>query len=223
MAFFILECQGARRAQQTGRPHCFEILLRTGSLQMAAPDEYIASDWLQALVQAASGLFEMQDKHKTLGCTLIMTSNHLITLREDFSSPLRRVLPNAQPIAMSPPSSVKENVDPNLFINQGLTRKMSSSTILDTSSEVSSIKSNPSTPTKGCRSISTISTPTKVAPSNKKLTSSYLDDGKSHTNMSSFYGKYSGVEILTCATIAEMTSIKIPGNQNSWWCMLVCS
>lgn len=218
------ECQGARRAQSTGRPHCFEILLRTGSLQMAAPDEYIASDWLQALVQAASGLFEMQEKHKTLGCTLIMTSNHLITLREDFSSPLRRVLPNSQPIAMSPPTSVKENVDPNLFMNQGITRKMSSSTILDTSSEVSSIKSNPSTPSKGCRSLSTISTPTKVAPgaSNKKSIGNFLDDGKSHTNMSSFYGKNSGIEILTCATLEEMTSIKIPGDSNTWWCMLVC-
>ncbi|CAO1401335.1 unnamed protein product [Diamesa hyperborea] len=88
----IKECQGARRCLHTNRPHCFEILLRTGSLQLAAPDEYVASDWLQSLVQSASGLFEMQERHKTLGCTLIMTSNHLITLREDFSSPLRRTV-----------------------------------------------------------------------------------------------------------------------------------
>lgn len=33
----------------------------------------------------------MQEKHKTLGCTLVVTQNHLITLREDFSSPLRKV------------------------------------------------------------------------------------------------------------------------------------
>lgn len=218
------ECQGARRAVNTGRPHCFEILLRTGSLQLAASDEYSCSDWLQALVQAASGLFEMQDKHKTLGCTLIMTSNHLITLREDFSSPLRRVLSNTQPIAMSP-SSLRENVESSSYQNQNpvMQRKLSNSTILDTSSEVSSIKSNPSTPTRGCRSISTISTPTKIGGSSmhKKSIASYLDDGKSHTNMSSFYGKNSGIEILTCATIDEMISIKIPADENSWWCTLV--
>lgn len=215
------ECQGARRAVNTGRPHCFEILLRTGALQLAASDEYSCSDWLQALVQAASGLFEMQDKHKTLGCTLVMTSNHLITLREDFSSPLRRVLPNAQPIAMSPSSSTRENLEASSYQNPIITRKMSNSTILDTSSEVSSIKSNPSTPTR-CRSISTISTPTKIGTSmHKKSIGSYLDDGKSHTNMSSFYGKNSGIEVLTCASIDEMISIKIPGDENSWWCTLV--
>jgi len=30
------------------------------------------------------------ERHKTLGCTLIVTENHLITLREDFSAPLRQ-------------------------------------------------------------------------------------------------------------------------------------
>ena len=76
------ECQGARRCVTSTRPHCFEILLRTGSMQMAAPDEYVASDWLQSVIQAASGYFEMEERQKTLGCTLIMTENHLITLRE---------------------------------------------------------------------------------------------------------------------------------------------
>lgn len=32
-----------------------------------------------------------EEKHKTLGCTLIVTDNHLITLREDFSAPLRKI------------------------------------------------------------------------------------------------------------------------------------
>lgn len=91
MVISLSECKGARRASNSPRPHCFEILLKTGFLQLAAPDEYVASDWLQALVQSASGLFEMQEKHKTLGCTLVITSNHLITLREDFSAPLRRL------------------------------------------------------------------------------------------------------------------------------------
>lgn len=33
----------------------------------------------------------MQDKHKTLGCTLVVTQHHLITLREDFSAPLKQI------------------------------------------------------------------------------------------------------------------------------------
>lgn len=91
MVISLAECKGARRATHSPRPHCFEIMLKTGFLQLAAPDEYVASDWLQALIQSASGLYEMQEKHKTLGCTLVITSNHLITLREDFSAPLRRL------------------------------------------------------------------------------------------------------------------------------------
>ena len=55
-AVTLAECQGARRSLNSGRPYCFELLLRTGALQLAAPDEYVASDWLQALVQAASGV-----------------------------------------------------------------------------------------------------------------------------------------------------------------------
>lgn len=91
MVIALTECKGARRAVHSTRPHCFEILLKTGTLQLAAPDEYVASEWLQTLVQSASGLFELQERHKTLGCTLVITSNHMITLREDFSSPLRRL------------------------------------------------------------------------------------------------------------------------------------
>lgn len=32
----------------------------------------------------------MQAKHKTLGCTLVVTQNYLVTLREDFTAPLRQ-------------------------------------------------------------------------------------------------------------------------------------
>lgn len=91
MVIALTECKGARRAVGAARPHCFEIMLKTGVLQLAAPDEYVASEWLISVVQSASGLYENQERHKTLGCTLIVTSNHLITLREDFSSPLRRL------------------------------------------------------------------------------------------------------------------------------------
>lgn len=219
------ECQGARRALNTGRPHTFELLLRTGSLQLAAPDEYVASEWLQALVQAASGLFEMQDRHKSLGCTLIMTNNHLITLREDFSSPLRRnssITPSTSTI-LSPPS--KENIDPNL------SKKLYNSTpaaarLMDDCSEISSIRSIPSTPSRQFSdrksNNSNISTPTKIGSMGKSASTMMMfNEDKSHTNMTSFYGKNSGVEILTCAAIDDMLSIKMPSDSNELWCIVV--
>lgn len=49
-------CLGAHRTPQSKRPHTFELVLSGGGLEMAAPDEYVASDWLQLLVQAASGV-----------------------------------------------------------------------------------------------------------------------------------------------------------------------
>lgn len=217
-AVALAECQGARRALNTGRPHCFELLLRTGSLQLAAPDEYVASEWLQALVQAASGLFEMQDRHKTLGCTLIMTNNHLITLREDFSAPLRRLTPQS-----SATNLLKENVDPNLsaMVAAGNVKKCLPP-LFDNMSEISSIRSSNSTPSKQCsdrKSSSSLSTPTKMTTST--ITRQQSTEEKSYTNMTSFYGKNSGVEILTCAAIDEMISVKIPVNGNELWCILV--
>ncbi|XP_063708869.1 LOW QUALITY PROTEIN: uncharacterized protein LOC134837424 [Culicoides brevitarsis] len=216
------ECQGARRALNTGRPHTFELLLRTGSLQLAAPDEYVASEWLQALVQAASGLFEMQDRHKSLGCTLIMTNNHLITLREDFSSPLRRNSNTISPssTALSPP--LKENVDPNLAkkLQQAATARL---TFDDCHSEISSIRSTPSRNFSDRKSNhSNISTPTKQSSIGKSTSTMMFcgDDSKSHTNMTSFYGKNSGVEILTCAAIDDMVSIKVPSDSNELWAIV---
>lgn len=56
-AMALAECQGARRAVKAQRPHCFEIILKNKMLlQLAAPDEYVASEWLQALLQSASGV-----------------------------------------------------------------------------------------------------------------------------------------------------------------------
>ncbi|XP_065091033.1 uncharacterized protein LOC135711990 isoform X2 [Ochlerotatus camptorhynchus] len=248
-AVTLAECQGARRSLNSGRPYCFELLLRTGALQLAAPDEYVASDWLQALVQAASGiasskqLFELQERRKTLGCTLIMTSNHLLTLREDFSAPLRRNNVSSSANSSIMVSPAKENVNPNAQQpSSQQQRKLSNSNMLDTCSEISSIRSTGSTPTRfnsDRRSNSTTSTPTKNAMllqgggtshHNSPTRSSHrrrssvegmmLGDERSHTNMSSFYGKNSGVEVLTCASIDEMTAVKIPAVSSSWWCIL---
>ena len=50
-------CRGCRRIPHDLRPHTFEILFGPRrSFQFAAADEYEASDWLQAFVQAASGV-----------------------------------------------------------------------------------------------------------------------------------------------------------------------
>lgn len=49
-------CQGARRINHYPRPHTFQIIVEGKPLFLAAPDEYVASEWLQALVHAASGV-----------------------------------------------------------------------------------------------------------------------------------------------------------------------
>ncbi|XP_053667643.1 uncharacterized protein LOC128717992 [Anopheles marshallii] len=280
-AVALAECQGARRSMNSGRPYCFELLLRTGALQLAAPDEYVASDWLQALVQAASGvsdtctvaskLFEMQERRRTLGCTLIMTSNHLLTLREDFSAPLRRntsystVGEISNPslasngsmqlqLALSSPS--KENINPNAT-RRKISNVSSNNGGQDNYSEISSVRSNCSTPTRTNMAgqvinadrrsnASSTSTPTRGSimqqqqqqlngsPARSLPRASTLVSGpssladffagsaeeKSYTNMSSFYGKNSGVEVLTCASIDEMSAVKIPAVSSNWWCIL---
>lgn len=150
LVFPLYDCKGARRSTSSNRPHCFELLLVDGFLQLAAPDEYVASDWLQALVQAASGvsrptlsfpyvyktihiynpqLFEMQERNKALGCTLVLTSNHLITLREDFTAPLRRINTHPKAAALSLSTPKKAPLDNSL-------RKLSASTLNDTFNDV---------------------------------------------------------------------------------------
>lgn len=217
-AMALAECQGARRSLKAGRPHCFEILLRNQLLQLAAPDEYVASEWLQALLQSASGLFEMQEKHKTLGCSLVVTQNHLITLREDFSAPLRQI--NKSPNKVSNLQDKKNSPIKELF----------EGSVNDTSSIISSAMSTPTRNT-GRSNSSLNSTPTRIsqtsqstittttATSSKQQRSSFEEE-RSSTNMSSVYGKNSGIEILTCADIKEMTGIKIPSHNDTWWCIL---
>lgn len=73
-----------------------------------------------------------------------MTSNHLLTLREDFSAPLRRSTgagghSSANSSLMLSPA--KENVNPNAQLPGGASRKLSNSNVLDTSSEVTATPS----------------------------------------------------------------------------------
>ncbi|EDW59671.2 uncharacterized protein prd1 isoform X2 [Drosophila virilis] len=203
-AMALAECQGARRAIKSARPHCFEIMLKGELLQMAAPDEYVASEWLQALLQSASGLFELQERHKALGCTLIVTQNHLITLREDFAAPLRQL--NKEP--ESPPAAAE---------NKQQLREEDMLCIFETSSLLSSTMSTPTRGTqRSCSSLN--STPTKNSlDASKALPKTVSGQAQS---MSSVYGKNSGLEILTCADIKAMTGIKIPSHSETWWCIL---
>ncbi len=44
----------------------------------------MASEWLQSFVQSASGLFDCSEKKDPLPCSLIVTSKHLVTMKEVF-------------------------------------------------------------------------------------------------------------------------------------------
>ncbi|BFF89006.1 uncharacterized protein DMAD_07859 [Drosophila madeirensis] len=203
-AMALAECQGARRTLKSERPHCFEIMLKGELLQMAAPDEYVASEWLQALLQSATGHLIPQEKHKTLGCTLIVTENHLITLREDFSSPLRPL--NHQ---------VDTNVVPQ---TKQLLCEEELLSVFETSSLMGSTMS---TPTRGTqRSFSSLSsTPTKNG-NDPEIPKENSSPPGSSQRMSSVYGKNSGLAILTCGDIKAMTGIKITSRTETWWCIL---
>lgn len=77
-------CNGAHRTPAKPRPHTFELLTDTESLEFAASDEYEASEWLQSLVQAASGMQLVDDLPQTTACSLVITTDHLVTVRESF-------------------------------------------------------------------------------------------------------------------------------------------
>ncbi|CAG2056471.1 unnamed protein product, partial [Timema podura] len=89
-------CCGCRRIPNAQRPHTFEILIGPRrSFQFAAADEYEASDWLQAFVQSASGVYEMEHV-ETVPCTLLVTSHRILTCKEQFPSGPMHVLSCAQ-------------------------------------------------------------------------------------------------------------------------------
>ncbi|XP_017011768.2 uncharacterized protein prd1 [Drosophila takahashii] len=203
-AMALAECQGAQRTVKSERPHCFEITLKGELLQMAAPDEYVASEWLQALLQSASGLVVQDEKHKTLGCTLIVTENHLITLREDFSAPLRQISQQVDGNAVAPEN--KEVLLEEDMLSVFETSSLMGSTI--------------STPTRTQHSYSSLSsTPTKQTNEPPASKENATSPGKSQ-RMTSVYGKNSGLAILTCADIKAMTGIKITSRSETWWCIL---
>ncbi|XP_050341084.1 uncharacterized protein LOC126767648 isoform X2 [Bactrocera neohumeralis] len=243
-AVALAECQGARRSLKAGRPHCFEIILKGQLLQLAAPDEYVASEWLQALLQTASGLFEMQEKHKTLGCTLVVTQHHLITLREDFSAPLKQIKPdaeNTQNVASSGKDFIAR-VNDECSLTAGETGSLLSSAMsTPTRFAPRSCSSVNSTPTKlsqlsqsttTCGDHTTHSTSTNATTTNATSLATTTNYSRQmptecakqtetrYSNMYSVYGKDSGLEILTCADIKEMTGIKIPSHNDTWWCVL---
>lgn len=77
-------CQGASRVYNCPRPHTFQLIVGSVNLHLAAPDEYVASEWLQALVHAASGTNNHREKVVAQSCSLLMTSEHILTVREAF-------------------------------------------------------------------------------------------------------------------------------------------
>ncbi|XP_026465144.1 uncharacterized protein LOC113367779 [Ctenocephalides felis] len=65
-------------------------------LQLAASDEQSASDWLQALIQASSGVFDFPESKPAKASTLLLTSKHIVLVRESFDNllPLKTTLQN---------------------------------------------------------------------------------------------------------------------------------
>lgn len=82
-------CQGARRLANSPRPHTFQLMLDGKMLLLAAPDEYVASDWLQALIHAASGKSNKSEQVITQSCSLIITTGHILTVREIFPGSIK--------------------------------------------------------------------------------------------------------------------------------------
>lgn len=76
----------------------------------------------------------MQERNKALGCTLVLTSNHLITLREDFTAPLRRV--NIQQPKVVATAVAGFNSPRKAALENSL-RKLSTSTTNDNFNDVS--------------------------------------------------------------------------------------
>lgn len=94
------------------------------------------------------------------------------------------------------------------FFTRQTHSNISSSTKMSDSC-VSSTKSSPSR-SDGCYS-----------PLRNRSDQHHANDDKSFTSMSSIYGKNSGIEIKTCASLQEMSTIRIPAQGDNWWCILV--
>ncbi|KAB0797328.1 hypothetical protein PPYR_08322 [Photinus pyralis] len=85
-------CQGAWRIYNCSRPHTFQVQVGLTTLHLAAPDEYVASEWLQALVHAASKTYNHREKLPAQSCSLLMTSDHILSVREAFPCTLNSSL-----------------------------------------------------------------------------------------------------------------------------------
>lgn len=204
-AVTLTECQGVRRMMNAGRPHCFELLLKTGALQLAASDEYSASDWMQALVQSASGLFELEEKRSHYGCTLVLTSSHIITLREDFNEPLKR----QQQGGKSGQRDVKSLAPPTAMVMPEESA----------SSRGSSVVSTPNRVGGTIRRKSSGEPVNSIMAGKPKEATAATQGG--YNKMFSEYGKESGMEILSCADIGQLLSVKVSEKACIWWCSLV--
>lgn len=78
---------------------------------------------------------------------------------------------------------------------------------------------------------SNLSTPTRFTNSSRSSPMHWqsqpfqqpCDEEKSFSSISSIYGKNAGVEVKTCASLEEMISVRIPCQNDQWWCILVSS
>ncbi|XP_063409233.1 pleckstrin homology domain-containing family M member 2-like isoform X1 [Mytilus trossulus] len=106
------ECSGCRRAKDTDRDHCIQIIKSDeSSIQLALASGLEASDWLQSLCQAvAEGIdSKVTEKMGCMACCLVMSQHKLLMCHEDLQSSFYRTLGSANVIDVT---SVLE--DPNV-------------------------------------------------------------------------------------------------------------
>lgn len=223
-AVTLTECQGVRRMMNADRPHCVELLLKTGALQLAGADENAASDWMQALVQSASGLFELEERRSHYGCTLVLTSSHIVTLREDFTEPLKRVaMEEKKAVNGLKMAETKSKGNGNGNVEQQ--KSLMSSVAVDSDGGGSSTVSTPSHRMSGggsglgVRKKSGVELLQTSSINGRPKEAMTMTGG--YGKMFSEYGKDAGMEILSCADIAGLISVKVSERDSVWWCSLV--
>ena len=92
------DCTGCRRATDTDRDHCIQIIKSDGSsVQLALASGLEASDWLQSLCQVVAEGLDMKQTEKTgcMSCCLVLSPQKILMCHEDLQSSFYRTLGSA--------------------------------------------------------------------------------------------------------------------------------
>ncbi|XP_069115023.1 pleckstrin homology domain-containing family M member 2-like [Argopecten irradians] len=91
------DCIGCRRASNTDRDHCIQIIMGNGTTwQIALATDVEANEWLQSLCRAvAQGLEDTSKMVSCLPCCLVLTPQKLLMCHEDVQTSFLRTLGSA--------------------------------------------------------------------------------------------------------------------------------